>query len=156
MPSLQLLLQTHSQLVIVITLGPVNALISSGISQVSTESTSSSISLSLHLFTCLFLISSLSSMGSSMLPILGEKIFFTWSNLCWKEGSWFHSFSYLNLLLLTRFVALMLVLLLLTIMVCLGLAVLVVCAENLDEQEKQVEKRSSGSTAPGNPAQCIV
>ena len=51
MPSLQLLLQTHSQLLIVITLGPVNALISSGISQVLTESTSSSISLSLHLFT---------------------------------------------------------------------------------------------------------
>ena len=69
------------------------------------------------------------------------------------------SFSYLNLLLLTRFVALMFVLLLLTIMVCLGLAVLVVCAENLGEQEKQEKKniqKSSGSTAPGNPFQCIV
>ena len=70
------------------------------------------------------------------------------------------SFSYLNLLLLTRFVALMFVLLLLTIMVCFGLAVLVVCAENLGEQEKQKEKnihKSSGSTAPpGNPPQCIV
>ena len=68
---------------------------------------------------------------------------------------------YLNLLPLTRFVALMFVLLLLTIMVCLGLAVLVVCAENLGEQEKQEEKnihKSSGSTAPapGNPSQCIV
>ena len=67
------------------------------------------------------------------------------------------SFSYLNLLLLTRFVALMFVLLLLTIMVCLGLAVLVVCAENLGEQEKNIQK-ASGSTAPapGNPSQCIV
>ena len=64
---------------------------------------------------------------------------------------------YLNLLPLTRFVALMFVLLLLTIMVCLGLAVLVVCAENLGEQEKNIQK-ASGSTAPapGNPSQCIV